>query len=337
MHILECTHPLKGISNKAFLLALFIAASFFLSGLVWPRAPETPKIEYLYSFSKPEDLKIEKKSKDKLFDFIFGLGRGQNDNIVRPQGIYAKNNIIYVTDTGLGAVHVFDLSKKEYFKIKKFGNTELKLPVSAASDDNGNIYVADSGLNKVLLFDGAGNYKSEIGRGIFSRPCGIAIDSVLKRIYVVDAISGLVDVFNSDHDFVASFPSTKEGLNHPTYIVLDQKSNIYVVDSLNFRVQVYSPEGKKKSEFGKMGRAPGSFSLPKGIAIDSNKNIYVTDSSFDNVQIFNGKGGLLLFFGESGNKEGEFWVPAAISIDERDHIYVADSYNNRVQVFRFIK
>jgi len=319
---------------------LLILLSFVLSGLAWPPPPEKARIEYLYSFRTPEDLKIPKKTSARVFDFIFGKGKTDVDVLVRPQGIFAENERMLVTDTFLGCVHVFDQKEKKYFKIKKAGKDALLSPVGIVSDAHGTIYVSDSILKKILMFTAKGDFIGELGKGRFLRPTGLAIDNISSRIYIIDTLDNSISVFSLDGAFLLKFgaPGAKAGsFNYPTYAAVGKNGDVYVVDSLNFRVQIFSKEGKFKTTFGKMGRAPGSFAMPKGIAIDSEQNIYISDASFDNVQIFDGTGNLLLFFGESGNGAGEFWLPAGIYIDVDDKIYAADSYNSRVMVFKLLK
>lgn len=318
----------------------FLLLAVINCGMVWPPPPEPARVELLYSFARPEDVQIEKGKTEKVFEFLFGRKKSAQDAFIQPQGIFSRDDLIYVTDPALACVHVYNLTKKEYFKINQAGAENLLSPVGVAADRSGKIYVSDSKLNKVLVFSPKGEFIKELGKGKFSRPCGIAVDSELDRIWVADTLDSAVKVFDLAGRFILRFGAKGAGkgeFNHPTYLAADKAGNLSVVDSLNFRVQSFSKEGKFLNAFGKMGRSPGSFSLPKGIALDSDGNIYVTDAAFDNVQIFSRQGKLLLFFGSPGNRAGEFWLPAGIAIDGGDKIYLADSHNGRVQVFRYIK
>jgi DNA-binding beta-propeller fold protein YncE len=109
------------------------------------------------------------------------------------------------------------------------------------------------------------------------------------------------------------------------------------IDSLNFRIQVFDPDGKYISSFGSHGDGIGEFSNPKGISLDSDGNIYVADAIFDAIQIFNQEGSLLLSIGSTGQGPGEFWIPVSIFIDHTDRIFISDSYNKRVQVFKYLR
>ena len=85
--------------------------------------------------------------------------------------------------------------------------------------------------------------------------------------------------------------------------------NIYVCDTLNFRVQIFNKDGKFIGKFGKVGNRIGEFSKPKGIAVDSEGHIYVADAMCDVVQVFNKNGELLLVFGGGGSENGKMWLP----------------------------
>lgn len=341
MFIQKYISPLPGIFKLRYLGILsMLAMSLFVSGMVWPPAPEKARIAYLYSISSPEDLKITKKGGEKFLEFIFGENKGEIAALMKPQSVFSQNGVVLATDISLGCVHVFNKQKNTYFQIKQAGKEKLLLPVAAVSDKSGNIYVSDSKLGKVFVFSAEGKFVRELGRGEFQRPTGLAIDQALGRLYVVDTLAGLINVFSLEGMFIYKIGAPGEStgnFNHPTYIAVDKLGDIYVVDSLNFRVQILSKTGQFKEVLGRAGRVPGTFSRPKGIAVDSDDNVYVTDASFDNVQIFDTQGNLLLFFGESGNKDGQFWQPAGMHVDENDTIYVADSFNSRIEVFKYIK
>jgi sugar lactone lactonase YvrE len=106
-----------------------------------------------------------------------------------------------------------------------------------------------------------------------------------------------------------------------------------VVDSLNFRVQHFDPNGKSVSGFGRLGDSIGEFDKAKGISLDSHGNVYVVDGYRDRVQAYSPEGRLLFFFGNTGPAEGQFYLPTGIAIDQNDRIYVADTYNRRVEMF----
>ncbi|MGA9262597.1 MAG: 6-bladed beta-propeller, partial [Desulfobacterales bacterium] len=220
--------------------------------------------------------------------------------------------------------------------------TMLDSPVGIAIDENGMIYVSDSKRAAVYVFEDHGKkFVSSIGDGLFKRPTGIVVNPKTSELLVVDTLQSRVFRFDlSTRLPKGSFGTdgaTEGQFHYPTNIVVTLTGDIIVSDALNFRVQVFSPEGSFLFTFGRMGDAPGTFSRPKGVAADSDANIYVVDALFDNIQVFDKRGHPLMAFGEHGRGYGDLWLPTGIYIDDNDLIYVSDSSNRRVQIFRYLK
>jgi DNA-binding beta-propeller fold protein YncE len=307
--------------------------------IYWPNPPEVKRIAFVKAVSKPEDLNIRPGILKRLFNYIVGRAAA---SIVSPYGIATDSQgRLYVVDTFLKRIHVFDAAGDQYFFFPADG-TMLVSPVGIAIDKSGIVYITDSKRGVVYIFkDNGKKFLSAIGRNIFKRPTGIAVNAKTSELLVVDTLQSRVFRFNlSDRLPKGSFGAdgAMKGLFHyPTNISVTSTGNIIVSDALNFRVQVFSPEGHFLFTFGRMGNAPGTFSRPKGVAADSDGNIYVVDALFDNIQVFDKRGRLLMAFGEHGKGYGDFWLPSGIYIDNNDLIYVSDSSNRRVQIFRYLK
>src|SRR3712207_8682803 len=66
-------------------------------------------------------------------------------------------------------------------------------------------------------------------------------------------------------------------------IAIDQEGNVYVADTGNNRIQVFSSNGTFISRLGAYGIANGSFSHPEGIAIDQDRKSTRLNSSHANI------------------------------------------------------
>ena len=252
---------------------------------------------------------------------------------------------LYVVDNSYQAVHVFDAENGNYHRFPEKRPEDFINPVGVALGKAGRIYVSDSVAGKVHVFAKLGRqYSGSIGAGLLQRPTGLAVNHRTGELLVLDTIASTLMVFDEEGQNlkrVVGTPGALPGDEHlfhaPTNIAVAANGDVYVSDSLNFRVQILSPELEPIGSFGAAGNVPGSFSRPKGLATDSDDHIYVIDALFDNVQIFDDQGSLLLAFGGPGNAPGKFWLPNAIHIDSYDRIYVSDAYNKRVQVFQYLK
>ncbi len=305
--------------------------------IVWPKSPEMARIRYVNSISGPEDLNIRESFSKKILDFFSGEG---SVSLANPYGITKDaEGRLYVVDTFNKFIHVFDIKENRYYTFPK--KPSFTTPIDIAIDRNGLIYVSDSTEAVIKVFKkGGGDYIKDIGKELLNRPTGLAFNEYSGELLVVDTKNSEIIRYDiSNHSVKGNFGregNTSGFFHNPTNIFTAPDGRIFVSDSLNFRVQVMSHDGKFISTFGKAGDSPGFFSRPKGIAVDSDGNIYVVDALFDNVQIFNEQGNLLMDFGSPGSNYGQFWLPSGIHIDSDNTIYVSDSYNNRIQVFQYM-
>ncbi len=310
-----------------------------LPDIIWPQPPDIPRIRFVNSITKAKDYNIRKTGLMSFFRFLKGE---QSTEITNPYGVITDDgNRLYVVDTSCRCVHVFDVNNNAYYTFPD-GATSFLSPIDIALDKEGRIFVSDSKYGVVKVFSNGGKeFLQEIGKGVLERPTGLAVNNVTGELLVIDTVGSQVLKYNlEDLKFKGDIGSSGniEGTFHyPTNIFVTGDGRIFISDTLNFRVQIFTPEGTFVHAFGEAGDGPGYFSRPRGVAVDSDGNIYVVDALFDNVQIFNAKGRLLMSFGSTGAAYGEFWLPTGIHIDSRDRIYVSDSHNKRVQIFQYLK
>lgn len=307
------------------------------SSQVWPQSPETPRIAWVASFERPEDLGIQKSILGKLSDWIFG---GEDIRIIQPMAVLAVGNLIYVADPGIKAVHRFDLKLQQHTLIRRKDGQPLISPVALTHDQAGTVYIADSALAQVFRASAGTNQAIPMALGgKLGRPTGLVMDKSGRHLFVVDTANHQLRKYRLNGSLVKTIGKRGTGkaqFNYPTMIWRDGNGHLLVTDSLNFRIQQFDENGRFVSMFGKHGDGTGNFSRPKGVATDKGGHVYVVDSLFHAVQIFDTRGHLLLNFGSHGNAQGEFWLPTGMYIDSGNTIYVADSRNRRIQVFRYI-
>lgn len=308
--------------------------------IIWPKPPAIPRISFVNSISLPVDMGIT----ESVFQgFLRYLAGKPETPMVNPYGLAVDSeNRLYVVDNFLKKIHVYDRKKEKYTVLPAKGVGFIS-PIGIAIDDTrGRIYVTDSAQALVRIFaKGESQPVGEIRSGGMGRPTGIAVNAITEELLVVDTVnSGILRFSLHDHSLkgIIGIEGNETGRFHsPTHITVSRAGDIYVTDSLNFRIQVFTPDGRFMRSFGAPGDSPGYFSRPKGVALDSDGNIYVVDALFDNVQVFDKTGKLLMSFGQPGQELGEFWLPSGIFIDSKDMIYISDSYNKRVQIFQYLK
>ena len=307
--------------------------------LVWPEPPEKPRIRYIGSLSTESDLKKGASWTQGFGELVFG--KRDIGVLVAPYAVaIGRDNRLFVTDATGAVVHIFDMNSRSYRQFSDLdGREKLNKPVGLTIAENW-VYVVDSVLHEVCVFDKNGKYMFSFGGNQLTRPSGIAYWQGDKTIYVVDTATHAIVVFTTGGKFVRRIGT--RGLNpgmfnFPTHLWIDGNGRLYVSDTLNYRIQVLTNDGQFLGMFGRQGDRPGNFAHPCGVATDSFGNIYVTDRQFENVQIFSPQGQVLMAFGQEGTRPGQFWLPAGIFIDHRNRIYVADSFNKRIQIFELLE
>jgi DNA-binding beta-propeller fold protein YncE len=312
--------------------------------LIWPLPPETPRIKFVKSVSSSADVRSTSFAQRMKATII---GGDQTAALGKPYAVHVdRKGRIFVADSAWRKVLVFDQAGNDFFILGTDGLGVLTNPRGVATDAKGRIYVTDVTQNRVVVYDEKGEFQLAMGlQGQLDKPVGVAVNDALNRVYVVSTGSTAtqshkVTVFDAATGnilFEFGGRGIEDGrFNFPTNIAVDAAGKTYVMDSFNFRVQIFDADGKFVSKFGGIGTGFGQFSKPKGIGVDSEGHIYVSDAAFNNVQIFDQDGRLLLFFGDMGTRRGQFWLPAGLAVDAQDRIYVADQYNKRINVYQYL-
>ena len=163
------------------------------------------------------------------------------------------------------------------------GIAQLNYPVAVATDHSRNIYVLDTGNERIQKFDPACSYITQwaSSRGALSRPMGILVDA-LDHVYVADTDNSRVQEYDNVGHWITQWGTHGAGpgqFDNPSGLAADAAGNIYVADGWNSRIQVFSPGGTFLMQWGIPALGDGRASSPCDIAIDLAGNIFVADQS----------------------------------------------------------
>lgn len=311
---------------------------------VFPPPPDEPRFIWERAILSSADAKPDEDG-DAFKRIITGARKG-GVGMGKPYGIVVHQGRVFIGDTASRSVMALDFVKGDFFFVGDGdGAGQIYKPLGMTMDAAANLYVVDGSDKNVKIFTRDGDWITTIGKkGDFSRPTGVAVTPDGSRLYIVDT-GGVnsekhhvmvFDVMSGEHLFTIGKRGDKPGeFNLPNNAMINTDGNLYVVDGGNFRVQVFTPEGKFIKMVGSVGRQFGQFSRPKGIAHDTEGNIYIADAAFGNFQIFNQEGKLLLFVGGRGpGGPAEYFLPAGIAVDEDGRVYMADQFYQKIGVFR---
>jgi DNA-binding beta-propeller fold protein YncE len=311
---------------------------------VFPPPPDEARFTYERSLYTSADVVSEDKNANlrRLFTGEPRTGEGMG----KPYGIAVYQGRVFVSDTALHYVAVFDIPGQRYFKIGEDEVGRIGTPFGLDVDGKGNLYVVDSAAKHIQVYDKDGRFLRTLADGkMFTRPTGIAVDAEGSRIYVVDTggISSdehrvrVFDAQSGKHLLDIGKRGSGDGqFNLPRDVSIGKDGLLYVVDGANFRVQVFKPDGTFVRVFGGIGRQGGQFSRPKEVATDVDGNVYIVDAAFGNFQIFTPEGKLLLSVGSRSEKDGmaKYMLPSGIAIDGDGRVYMVDQYFRKVDIYR---
>jgi tetratricopeptide (TPR) repeat protein/DNA-binding beta-propeller fold protein YncE len=205
-----------------------------------------------------ERLKVYSPDGDAKFS---GKGYGGNGSaegkFSSPGGAYLKHKQIYVADTGNQRIQIFSddgiyLDKISNPKnIEEEGKRIFSSPSSIVVDAQGNIYVADTELNQVLVFSKERKLLYKLGsenenkNRPFDRVYDIAMDTD-NNLYILCSVSNnkyTIQVYSGPKKVISFGSNTKGGAG-----ILDA-SNLTVAQSKRAFVGVYDTEKKRLSNF----------------------------------------------------------------------------------------
>ena len=213
-----------------------------------------------------------------------------------------------------------------------------------AVDGAGNLFIADSGNNRVRKVTPDGVISTVLTA---IEPRGIAIDergdifvaaAAHNQVLKLDPNGVLSVVAGSGH---AGFsgdngPAIAAELRAPEGLTVDREGDLYIADSGNDVVRMVTPDGRivtiaGNGNVGSTGdggpAVKAELYLPTGLAVDHGI-LYIADSANNKVRKVDVAGNISTLVGTGLNN------PVALAIDSSRNLYIADQGNNRVRLIR---
>jgi tripartite motif-containing protein 71 len=215
------------------------------------------------------------------------------------------------------------------------GNGQFKLPQGIGVDYTGNVFVGDSGNDRVQMFK-------------LANPCPAGTVQIVSEVCFVTSWGG--------------FGIGKGYFNDPRGIAADYSGYVYVADTNNERIQKFQitdpcPIGSQLvvpgvcfvKEWGSHGSGIGQFKGPWDVDVDYKGYVYVADLNNHRIQKFQ----LTSFclpgrplvvpgvcfvkeWGSHGLGFGQFDNPYGVAVDFNSSVFVTDTFHPRIEMFQLI-
>jgi DNA-binding beta-propeller fold protein YncE/tetratricopeptide (TPR) repeat protein len=271
----------------------------------------------------------------------FGAAKGKGGDVTRASGGLAvsKKLGVFASDTPGDRLQHFSLdgqwqsniAEAQGFFDGKKKEGRLLAPNGVAINDDGTVYVADTGNRRIDAFSPDGVFVFSVGPKVGSyelqQPVALAYDKA-GFLYIVD--KGLQRVFKCEPSgaFIAAWGSEGDGpgqFRAPVSIAFDGQNDLYILDAALNRVSVYTREGVWLTDFFAGGRQEHELLEPVAVAISGQK-LVIADK---------GKGKLLSF-----DLHPQPAAPVGVSSSTKEGVVAltwqptADPWSAGYQVFR---
>lgn len=236
------------------------------------------------------------------------------------------------------------------------------------------LFVADTGNNRVVVFDASGQWLDVFGTGMSPHQLGLLPDG---HVLVSLVATTNIQIYSPSGNYETTV--TQAGgvvFQSPIGVAVGSAHEIWVLDNLNgnaalialdaqyhqtksFTISNFHPGFLVRKPSGSLivtdelygelrqyspdgylefsWKVPAYPLAPTGVAVDKSGRILVADSVTDAVLVYTVNGVKQFEFGGAGNGAGQFSRPMGMGVDIDGYVYVADSNNNRIQKIQLLK
>ncbi|MBD3291177.1 hypothetical protein GF337_20415 [candidate division KSB1 bacterium] len=223
------------------------------------------------------------------------------------------------------------------FGSEKIENIPLSEPLGISSDVQGNIYIADTGNNRILKFDENGLFLKSIGgfgweNQQFDMPLDVYAKSVLD-VFVADYNNHRIERYDKDLNYISTLSSDEtksEDLRfgYPRSVAISIHGELTLIDGENNRVLKIDSFGEPELSFGTFADGRGKLDEPIQIDISRDERIYVSDKAGKRIVVYDYFGNYLSEIGTGVLEE-----PQGLFIDLNNRLWIADP--GRGEIFTF--
>ena len=244
----------------------------------------------------------------------------------------------------------FNITVQSNNTIGKIGNEgsasgEMMYPRAVAIDRFNNLYVVDTGNNRIQKFDSSGQFLVDFPISHESEnysSCGAAINNEQAVLICPEVRMHEADMAMADTILVYSLEgqllhrlANRDHLRKALSVAVNSMGHIIIADFEYNTIFIFDRPGRLLHKFGESGSGPGQFNHPTFLCIGHDDSIIVSDGDNHRIQVFDRHGKFEYQFGGKGIDKGQFNMPFGVTTDNHGNILVVDGGNKRIQIFKY--
>lgn len=209
---------------------------------------------------------------------------------------------------------------------------EASAPPGLAVDKAGQIYVADRGNHRLLLFspDGAAiaTWSGDTVHQIpFDEPSDVAIDDRNGSVWVIDAGNGWIYRLGMDDQLTAVIDGAKLQLYNPRGLAISSAGDVFVADTGGGRILHLDQQGNVINAWGQPGKDLNQFRDPTRLVIQDDE-LFVADVNNQRIVHYTFDGQLVAAFETAPDSS---WLAA----DGRGHLFASSFQTQAIDVYDY--
>ncbi len=244
--------------------------------------------------------------------------------------IDSEGKRLFIADMMNGTVKIVDPATLAV--LGEFGEGELSYPHDVSIDQHGKLLVADTGNDRIAIYDIQSATPNRIGElhDSVSGPEGVGADSN-GRVYVTNTADHTVMLLEHGRllKIVGQYGHKPGEFIQPHDIEVGSDGKVYVGDPGNNRIQVLRRDLSVEKQIVGDGRP---FSRPKYLCVDEELRLYVADQDNSAVRVLDSQGHQIAEVSEAAGKKLD--RPEGV-LARGKQVWVADTYNDRIILFEW--
>ena len=299
-------------------------------------------------------------------------------SLLSPSGVAVDGSGIYIADANRVRLVSTDGTIATFAGNGTYGSygdggpatsAVLFQPGGVAVDAQGNLFIADTGNNRIQKVTTEGVMTTIAGNGTagfsgdggpaaaasLNGPTGVAVDSS-GNVYIADYKNGPVRKVSADGRISTVATPTQSFLFQPAGVAVDSMGNLFIADNNMSRVLKLPPSGTLTTvagvgevtptctptqSCGDGGPATAAIlNRPEAVAVDASGHLFIADTRNQRIRRVSPSGvistvagnGSYGFSGDGGPAtSASLEYPAGVAVDASGNLFIADYSNNEIR------